>query len=76
MVAQALRSTFPIDLGVTNEFVHIMDDCEETDALITKFKTLSNTTGESCPIEEEEAVRTLVTWKHQEKFPVCSARDG
>ena len=27
------------------------------------FETLSNTTEESCPIDEEEAVRTLVTWK-------------
>ena len=79
-VAQALRSTFPINLGVTKEFVHVMDDCGEplmpleeqsvseadpgeTDALITNFETLSNTTEESCPIEEEEAVRTLVTWK-------------
>ena len=79
-VAQALRSTFPIYLGVTKEFVHVMDDCDEplmplevqsvseadpgeTDVLITNFETLSNTTEESCPIEEEEAVRTLVTWK-------------
>ena len=79
-VAQALRSTFPINLGVTKEFVHVMDDCDEPlmplekqsvsevdsgeiDALITNFETLSNTTEESCPIEEEEAVRTLVTWK-------------
>ena len=28
-VAQALRSTFPIKLGVTKEFVHVMDDCDE-----------------------------------------------
>ena len=28
-VAQALRSTFPINLGVTKEFVHVMDDCDE-----------------------------------------------
>ena len=79
-VAQALRSTFPINLGVTEEFVHVMDDCGEPlmpleeqsvsevdpgeiDALITNFETLSNTTDESCPIEKEEAVRTLVTWK-------------
>ena len=79
-VAQALRSTFPINLGVTKEFVHVMDDCDEPlmpleeqsmsevdsggiDALITNFETLSNTTEESCPIDEEEAVRTLVTWK-------------
>ena len=48
-VARALRSTFPINLGVTKEFVHVMDDCDEpleeqstsevdpgeTDALIT-----------------------------------------
>ena len=56
-----------------------MDDCDEplmpleeqsvsevdsgkTDALITNFETLSNT-DESCPIDEEEAVRTSVTWK-------------
>ena len=79
-VAQALRSTFPINLGVTKESVHVMDDCDEPlmppeeqstsevdsggiDALITNFETLSNTTEESCPIDEEEAVRTLVTWK-------------
>ena len=79
-VAQALRSTFPVNLGVTKEFVHVMDDCDEPlmpleeqstsevdsgeiDALITNFETLSNTTEESCPIDEEQAVRTLVTWK-------------
>ena len=79
-VAQALRSTFPVNLGVTKEFVHVMDDCDEPlmpleeqstsevdsgeiDALITNFETLSNTSEESCPIDEEEAVRTLVTWK-------------
>ena len=79
-VAQALRSTFPINLGVTKEFVHVMDDCDEPlmpleeqsvsevdsgeiDALITNFETLSNTTEEPCPIAEEEAVQTLVTWK-------------
>ena len=28
-VAQALRSTFPINLGVTKEFAHVMDDCDE-----------------------------------------------
>ena len=33
-------------------------DSGEVDALITDFETLSNTTDESCPIEEEEAVRT------------------
>ena len=38
-------------------------DPGEVDALITNFETLSNTTEESRPIEEEEAVRTLVTWK-------------
>ena len=27
--ALALRSTFPINLGVTKEFVHVMDDCGE-----------------------------------------------
>ena len=75
-VAQALRSTFPVNLGVTKEFVHVMDDCDEPlmpleeqstsevdsgeiDALITNFETLSNTSEESCPIDEEEAVRTL-----------------
>ena len=26
-VAQALRSTFPANLGVTKEFVHVMDEC-------------------------------------------------
>ena len=79
-VAQALRSTFTVNLGVTKEFVHVMDDCDEPvmpleeqstsevdsaeiDALITNFETLSNTTDDSCPIDEEEAVRTLVTWK-------------
>ena len=79
-VAQALRSTFPINLGVTKEFVHVMDDCDEPlipleeqsvsevdsgerDALIANLETLNNTTEESCPIDEEEAVRTLVTWK-------------
>ena len=79
-VAQALRSTFLVNLGVTKEFVHVMDDCDEPlmpleeqstsevdsgeiDALITNFETLSNTSEESCPIDEEEAVRTLVTWK-------------
>ena len=79
-VAQALRFTFPINLGVTKELVHVMDDCDEPlipleeqsvsevdsgeiDALMTNFETLSNTTEESCPIDKEEAVRTLVTWK-------------
>ena len=79
-VAQAVRSTFPVNLGVTKEFVHVMDDCDEPlmpleeqstsevdsgeiDALITNFETLSNTSEESCQIDEEEAVRTLVTWK-------------
>ena len=79
-VAEALRSTCPINLGVTKEFVHVMDDCDEPlmlleeqstsevdsgeiDALIKDFETLSNTTEESCPIDEEEALRTLVTWK-------------
>ena len=38
-------------------------DSGEIDALIANFETLSNTTEESCPIDEEEAVRTLVTWK-------------
>ena len=38
-------------------------DSGEIDALITNFETLSNTTEESCPIDEEDAVRTLVTWK-------------
>ena len=38
-------------------------DSGEIDALITNFETLSNTTEESCPIDEDEAVRTLVTWK-------------
>ena len=38
-------------------------DSGEIDALITNFETLSNTTEESCPIDEEVAVRTLVTWK-------------
>ena len=28
-VAQALHSTFPVNLGVTKEFVHVMDDCDE-----------------------------------------------
>ena len=28
-VAQALRSTLPIQLGVTKEFVHVTDDCDE-----------------------------------------------
>ena len=37
-------------------------DSGEIDALITNFETLSNTTEESCPIDEEEAVRTLVLW--------------
>ena len=38
-------------------------DPGEIDALNTNFETLSNTTEKLCPIEEEEAVRTLVTWK-------------
>ena len=38
-------------------------DSGKTDALITNFETLSNTTDESCPFDEEEAVRTSVTWK-------------
>ena len=38
-------------------------DSGKIDALITNFETLSNTSEESCPIDEEEAVRTLVTWK-------------
>ena len=38
-------------------------DSGQADALITNFETLNNTTEESCPIDEEEAVRTLVTWK-------------
>ena len=81
-VAQALRSTFPTNLGVTKEFVHVMDDCDEPsmpleersvsetdpreiDAVITNFDSRHSATRpkESCPIEEEEAVRTLVTWK-------------
>ena len=91
-VAQALRSTFPINLGVTKEFVHVMDDCGEPvmpleepsvsevdpgaiDALITNFETLSNTTEESCPIEEEEAVRTLVTWKESRQNLNTAKRD-
>ena len=37
-------------------------DSGEIHALITNLETLSNTTGVSCPIDEEEAVRTLVTW--------------
>ena len=91
-VAQALRSTFPINLGVTKEFVHVMDDCDEPlmpleeqstsevdsgeiDALITNFETLSNTTEESCPIDEEEAVRTLVTWKESRQNPNVVKRD-
>ena len=28
-VAQGLRSSFPINLGVTKEFVHVMDDCDQ-----------------------------------------------
>ena len=28
-VAQALRSTFPINWGVTKDFFHVMDDCDE-----------------------------------------------
>ena len=91
-VAQALRSTFPINLGVTKEFVHVMDDCDEPlmpleeqstsevdsgeiDALITNFETLSNTTEESCPIDEEEAVRTLVTWKESRQKMNVVKRD-
>ena len=35
-------------------------DSGEKDALITNFETLRNTTEESCPTDEEEAVRTLV----------------
>ena len=64
-VAQTLRSTFPVNLDVTKEFVHVMSEVDsgETDALITNFETLSSTTDESCPVDEEEAVRTLVTWK-------------
>ena len=75
-----LSHTFPVNLGVTKEFVHVMDDCDEPlmrleeqstsevdsgeiDALVTNFETLSNATEESCSIDEEEAVRTLVTWK-------------
>ena len=27
--AQALRSTFPINLGVTKEFAHVMDECDD-----------------------------------------------
>ena len=38
-------------------------DSGEIDALITNFETLSNTTEEPCLTDEEEAVRTLVTWK-------------
>ena len=88
-VAQALRSTFPVNLGVTKKFVHVMDDCDEPlmpleeqstsevdsgeiDALITNFETLSNTSEESCPIDEEEAVRTLVIWK--ESRPASASR--
>ena len=69
-VTQALRSTFLVNLGVTKEFVHVMDvfdeplmpleeqstsevDSGEIDALITNFETLSNTSEESCPIDEE-----------------------
>ena len=29
-VAQALRSSFPVKLGVTKEFVHVVDDCDES----------------------------------------------
>ena len=77
---QSYTDPFSINLGVTKEFVHVTDDCDEPlipleeqsvsevdsgeiDALITNFDTLSNTTDQSCPIDEEEAVRTLVTWK-------------
>ena len=28
-IAQVLRSTFPINLGVIKEFVHVMYDCDE-----------------------------------------------
>ena len=28
-ISQALLSTFPINLSVTKEFVHVMDDCDE-----------------------------------------------
>ena len=38
-------------------------DSGEIDALITNFETLCNRSEESCPIDEAEAVRTLVTWK-------------
>ena len=70
-VAQALRSTFPVNLGVAKEFAHVMDDCDEPlmplkeqstsevdsgeiDALMTNIETLSNTSEESCTIDEEE----------------------
>ena len=72
-VAQALRSTFPIILGVTKEFVHVMDDCDELLILLEEqsvsevdsgeIDDLITNSEESCPIDEEEAVRTLVTWK-------------
>ena len=50
-------------------------DSGEIDALITNFETLSNTTEESCPIDEEEAVRTLVTWKESRQNLNVAKRD-
>ena len=50
-------------------------DSGEIDALITNFETLSNTSKESCPIDEEEAVRTLVTWKESRQNLSVVKRD-
>ena len=52
------ESAMPLEEQSTSEV-----DSAEIDALITNIETLSSTTEVSCPIEEEEAVRTLVTWK-------------
>ena len=50
-------------------------DPGEIDALIMNFETLSNTTEEPCPIEQEEAVRTLVTWKESRQNVNTVKRD-
>ena len=50
-------------------------DPGERDALIANFGTLSNTTDESCSIEEEEAVGTFVTWKESRQKLYMVKRD-
>ena len=52
-VAQALRCTFPVILGGTKEFVHVMDDCDEP--LDASWRTVDVCCGlwrDRCPDHE------------------------